>query len=727
MNGNHPKKQKGQITIFVALVFTVLFTVFGMTISMGMFIHDKINLQNATDLASYYVASKQAELLNAIAHSNYQIRQSYKLAAFRYRILANGSRTTGPYKHPAIDGNPSTFANQHDVDYPPAVETINPTTGNRVPPRVCIGATHMFKELSGDNPCKSINFNVSYIPNVSQIISIGEVGDTNSTIDETNIAISNMCSRVAYANWWFANTIVGAHKLEQRDRRAVIEALARNLAKPIAPGGMKDIDGQDVYTGAEKTFRYNLSESNKERIDKAQIRFFNSIEGLAPSDWLSPILINLALPFSLLDPTAPSGCSEALKVHVDDSDLVNIMAQPLAAGANNLKASLDPDGAIGYFGNIAKDSDPLMNLSVGVEKNPWIMIYNRTVARTYSKPLFMMNILGDDIEIRATALAKPFGGRIGPWYQSQWSSSSNRSDAGAKIDELLPQRVEEADLGSLSTTQLLDDKTLRPNYSRFPSDDRGLTTMAAQVSYGKIVGAWGISAPTPANVETSLFHYARSTYSYTNQALYNDPLPLNIGSSNPWDSFVRRLEISALAPDAFDVNYYSIMPGFYDYFIKDKLETWLPAEIENEQVRVRGDLGSYGGDGATDDTKAFDVVDQIEIGGVVATEDGPQYIRKGTAPWQINGRLFGMLTSWVSGTDVMDYGPADSQDIKEKLGKCIQPSKPGVPIPSECSYGGRAGYSVKMISREYIESQDHPIGGEGNTGQIKNILPAIGI
>jgi len=87
---NKIKKMKGQITIFVALVFVVLFTVFGMTISMGMFIHDKINLQNATDLASYYVASKQAEMLDAIAHSNYQIRQSWKLAAFRYRVFSNG-------------------------------------------------------------------------------------------------------------------------------------------------------------------------------------------------------------------------------------------------------------------------------------------------------------------------------------------------------------------------------------------------------------------------------------------------------------------------------------------------------------------------------------------------------------------------------------------------------------------------------------------------------------
>ncbi|NJL25348.1 MAG: hypothetical protein HC902_09325 [Calothrix sp. SM1_5_4] len=75
------RNQRGQAAIFVALMFNVLFVFFAMAINIALVVHDKINLQNSVDLAAYYAASKQAELLNAIAHENYAIRQSYKLLA----------------------------------------------------------------------------------------------------------------------------------------------------------------------------------------------------------------------------------------------------------------------------------------------------------------------------------------------------------------------------------------------------------------------------------------------------------------------------------------------------------------------------------------------------------------------------------------------------------------------------------------------------------------------
>ena len=57
------------MAIFVALIFQVLFVFFAMAINIGLVVHDKINLQNSVDLAAYYAASKQAEVLNVIAHS----------------------------------------------------------------------------------------------------------------------------------------------------------------------------------------------------------------------------------------------------------------------------------------------------------------------------------------------------------------------------------------------------------------------------------------------------------------------------------------------------------------------------------------------------------------------------------------------------------------------------------------------------------------------------------
>ena len=58
-----------------------------MSINVGLVVYDKINMQNSLDLAAYYGASKQAEVLNAMAHINYQMRQNWKLLTFRYRIL----------------------------------------------------------------------------------------------------------------------------------------------------------------------------------------------------------------------------------------------------------------------------------------------------------------------------------------------------------------------------------------------------------------------------------------------------------------------------------------------------------------------------------------------------------------------------------------------------------------------------------------------------------------
>lgn len=703
---------KGQITIFLALVFFVLFTLFGMTISMGMFVHDKINLQNATDLASYYVATKQAEMLTAIAHSNYQIRQSWKLAAFRYRVLSNGSRTEGVHFHPGVSNDPTSAQNDHATKYSPA--SLTTAGGVPVPPRVCVGATHLFKELSGDNLCKRISFSVSYVPNVPSYASIGVIGTTNTTIDNTNVSIVNSCRSTTYINWWFANTILGAHKLEQRDRRAVIEALAKNLALRITPGGMKDLDGGDVYEGAQKTFLYNLSEANRENREAATLSIKNSMEGLSPSDWLSPIFINTILPFSYFTSTIDNQCSEEVKTHVNSAEVTNMLSDSASAATRSLSQQLDPDTQIEYYGSIEENTaDRFMNITLGVEKNPWFMVYNRVESRAVSKPLFLSNVFGEGVTMKSVAYSKPFGGRIGPWYRSQWLSGSPESNGGDRTDGRLPPRVEEGQLGDAPVDDF--DPTLWPNISRYPGDEDGLTTRASMVAYGRLVGNWFVSgSPIAANLQTSLYDYQQSTYSYFN-VNYNDPLAQNTTPGrDPWDSFNRRLEIAAIAPDIFDMTYYTIVPGFYDYFVKDRLGDWL---VVPENVEVRGDIGAY--DRPENGIINFDILDQIDISSVTEIKDG--VFRKREAPWLHNPNKRGYLSSWIPGIEVMNYEAADQGDVKDRFAHCIENLPQGrAKIPSECLSGGRSGYSVKMISKKYLEA-NHPIGGEGITGSISNI------
>src|ERR1700722_2583132 len=90
--------QRGQAAIFVALMFNVLFVFFAMSINVALVVHDKINLQNSVDMAAYYAAAKQSEILNVIAHENYIIRQAWKLLAWRYRVLG----TMGYYQPPDV-------------------------------------------------------------------------------------------------------------------------------------------------------------------------------------------------------------------------------------------------------------------------------------------------------------------------------------------------------------------------------------------------------------------------------------------------------------------------------------------------------------------------------------------------------------------------------------------------------------------------------------------------
>ena len=91
--------EKGQVSFFIALTFQILFIFFAMVVNVGLLVHHKINLQNSVDMAAYYGASKQAEVMNAIAHINYQMRQSFKLLTWRYRMVGSSGDQT---YHPAI-------------------------------------------------------------------------------------------------------------------------------------------------------------------------------------------------------------------------------------------------------------------------------------------------------------------------------------------------------------------------------------------------------------------------------------------------------------------------------------------------------------------------------------------------------------------------------------------------------------------------------------------------
>jgi hypothetical protein len=65
-----------------------------------------------------------------------------------------------------------------------------------------------------------------------------------------------------------------------------------------------------------------------------------------------------------------------------------------------------------------------------------------------------------------------------------------------------------------------------------------------------------------------------------------------------------------------------------------------------------------------------------------------------------------MLTGWI-GNNLSDY----SLNVNY-FGKCQAEPEAGVPNPGNCVVGGSTGYSVKLISSDYLKSNELKLGGE---------------
>ena len=355
------------------------------------------------------------------------------------------------------------------------------------------------------------------------------------------------------------------------------------------------------------------------------------------------------------------------------------------------------------------------------------MVYNKTESRIFSRPLFLGGYINPQgLKMEALSYAKPFGGRIGPWYRRTWPSGSPESSAGDKTDNLVPNRVSDSEY---ATNINVNDSTLYPNYSRFPTDRAGLTTNQAMVHAGPIVG-WSYNSVGTAGFRppTSVQDYVLAAYSYLTED-YNDPLAQDYDAPDRSNSFNRRLEIAAIMPDAFDFTYYSISPNYYDYFIKSpndgppKLSNWLNLSSNV----LRGDLGAH------ENNRGFSIVDQMfDYTSRGHLLDAP-FIRNNFTvrrarkpiPYFFSEGPLDFLTGWNKAKDPMSYDAPTSGSMNDFFATCSVPfiendslkDKPRV--PAGCLKGGRFGYSVKLISLDYIKDE-HPIGGDGVTGAILN-------
>lgn len=589
------------MAIFVALIFQILFVFFAMAINIGLVVHDKVNLQNAVDLAAYYAAQRQAKCcLNVIAHTNYQIRQSWKLLNWRYYVLGTMGNE-GNNEHPAFArGYPRT-------DNPPGWYPVATT------PVLCITQRRNWEfgrkegktgQEGQDNPCKSDKFTV---PNIKDVPNLAPFNPINAIfsdfVKQTQNKIAESCQGYAGVNWYYAATIYAAYLKDQQSRKELIRALAANLAKK--PQDILDLDGDSVFVGAQKTFLKNLTYPNNPDPKKPPVfQMYNSLEGLDYAKWLTDLDVYFTMYYQELT-GSPSECNTNIKP-------ISILPGSEAVSAlqdftgDKTGASVKDLLNIAAMAKNVKPGDSF-RLSVGVEKNPWYLAYVGVKAKTKPRQLFFP--FGEPVEFEARAYAQPFGGRIGPWYGKAWAREAGES-SGETL-QLIPPKLK-AD----GSTEAHEPKDLVPMYSKYPGDKMGLKSFLAQASLNNQRG-----------IKASIYDYA-DLHKGFGEGQINDILaaPSESGFN------VRNYEIAAVAPDLFDITYYSIQPNF--------TERYLQRLINNREklgmtgiAFPRGDIGSR-------ERMSWSVQTQIKLANVDAQMQAPD------AFWYVRDKAH-LLTSWL--------------------------------------------------------------------------------
>lgn len=657
------------MAIFIALLFQLLFIFFAMVINVGLLVHDKINLQNSVDLATIYAAQRQAEVLNVIAHTNYQIHQSWKLLAWRIRVLGDFGRTSHP-------SNPGSYTDPYAIDSPD-------TYLANYPPSVCV-----------DNPGWESNDDQNLCKDRFQYVDPITIAQRNPLADWTQIyaalepyaqqaqaAFRRGCKEVGPKNWNMAGRWLASFRLDVERRREIIKDLALNLKQ----NDFREISGGQVMDGVRRTLRANLTRSNLAALDKDDIIFKNSLADREQKDWLPEIYVSPVLYYT--DTVCP------------DDDRIKVETKRFGPGGGSLpnylggrEATWDPTGAYKNFWSYEPvDNNSPFRSIWGVEKNPWYLAY--VGLKVTTKPKQPFSPFGKGVEMVARAFAQPFGGKIGPWFKRQWQPTDPMS-SGDAIDEMAPER----DGGAFTPNPL----TQIPNYSRYPGDKMGLTSIKALSMLRKF-------REEPGRVVSFRDYTLVESDPMTPQGdvLANNPI------LGPGGTFIRGFEVAALSPNFFDVMYYSIEPSFVQNYAgrANSLVSYYPPG-----TLIRQDLG-----GRNDPPDRYSVQRQIEQYMKIMIYLGSPNLYE----WQVITEPAHLLTSWVP-QQIVDYSPTPAQfaqcDMTPTPAFDADPTNP-IPVPGRCLAGGRVGYSVKIVSREHLQSPELEFGGPGVIGPIKNPPP----
>lgn len=813
------QNQKGQVAIFVALIFQVIFIFFALLINVGLVVHHKINLQHSVDLAAYYGAMKQAESMNAIAHINFQLRQNWKLFTWRYRVLGTfGFQKRQPgFGSPPPDihqvdfpfeqigtefrffGSFGRFGNSAGNAYRNGDEFSTRTAGNPANPSLnckyteengnpnyrvdgsplgpqdipffCIGHGGFAQWSQSESNCQlDCNMFTSANP-ISNLPALATqyntagggnlAGAAQRTLDEVNANLGRQCLKLTKTSAVVLSRFMVAYANESLIRTETIKVLAKNLSLPAED--MLDIDGKKILDGARRTLENNLTGANWTGLDNASVTAYNGLsdsncsfkQGRDPGtkEFLKIIdfnTLNLFLMTCQSEGTDGSGRQnyQPRALYTDSGSGIN----PL------IEAEVSQEVKEVMQGFLNAES----RFNVGYEKNPNCVEY--FAIKASSEPTIPFLPLSK-IKLDAVAVAKPFGGSIGPTYGDSWPKGSARSvyddaEPRTRIDKTLPQR------GYSGAGGLIQSVYQQPNFSLFVGDRLGsrsldyLAVNHSMLAKRDINGTLGSGYVNP-NINNTLTNgtgmppFKWPTFNNWND-LDTNPSDFKaydaLASRGPESDGIRAIEISAIAPNQFDIAYYSIDPDFYNnYYLKlyNSFQAIKDASGLNTFItpnHLRPDFGANGFDPASNNTtapldpKTFSVKDQILLKNTIL--NSPITIRaSGPIPQkEIRGiedntylsalnflvnTQSSLLTGWTfkqydnyndfpddevnTGSNTMSFGqcldvwnntqnaisnPTSAQNFRTPPE--VSNGKP--PVPSNCITGGRSGYSVKIIA-----------------------------
>lgn len=664
--------KKGQATVLIGIIFQVVFIFFAMVINVGLLVNDKINLQNSVDIAAYYGAMKQAEVLNTMAHVNFQIRQAWKLMNWRLWALGDIGRFDQ-----FLNGDISSATESE-------LRARTSSSDNNML-NICTRNPFWSDEwnLAGNNPvqnfCKSANFEIPRLKPLSlrgvQTLPIfGFMRIFEAQSQRNANVFGSDCERGAGFNYYYAAAILASYKITVANKKGIMRELQNLL---IQGNDFKDIMGASVRGTTENVFRKNLTLANKESIDGFE--FYNSLN---QNPFLVPIDVRVRMTYTDMFGT-PGSCKGQVKDIIEEPQTKNGTILKLVSLIDGLAGSdysndVKPQSAEVFSKGTAKNDFTAPTSTVGFEKNPWVIAYVKVKAQT--KPKMLFSPIGDGrVTLTAEAYAMPFGGKVGPWYKASWSRDQNTS-AGPeeeKIDRLLPPRVGEA------STNRNANVFYEPNYSRFPGDNLGMRSGLARTQ-GLDLLRFQSNRDRP-----SLFNddYGNIIASLEANQFRQDPL---VFSTSGKSDNLRTAEKIAVAPDLFDAAYYSIQRNFEEDFLNKKSGGFL-----NKLCPIGCE------DFGTDISK--------KMKGQTATQTKPSTLEEAILRVrQTQQRLFWKIkdpdhlnTSWTQ--EAADrYLPLDGGP-SELI---------AAPSTARSGVGGRSGYSVKIVSESFL-TKPLALGGKG--------------